>query len=417
MSDRDLRDWLARTLGGEVTRWEQLVSGNSRTTWLADAGAPARHRAVVVRSEAGDGPFAGTELTLAREAALYAALRGSGVRVPELIDYCAERDALAMTRLEGAPDWSEAVLDDLLRELARLHALDAASLRLPGFARTSAGDVELWARIARERIAPASPLVDFAVDVLRRHHPGEPGRLVLCHGDAGPGNLLHDGRRLTGLLDWEFAHLGDPLDDLAWISVRAVLFGMELSGFGARVRAVYAPVAGVELDVARLRYWQAVVVLRNLITCLACVSNPVRGRDRTVHFMLIPALEVMLADALARVLGVDPLPEPPATEPLDGLPGLDVLGEIALSLPVLVDGLAGDPERRNRGKRMRMLTAQLAETLALAPAIAAADAAEGPPAGDEVERLGQLGRIARRRLRLFPRAAPMAAARLVAFDD
>lgn len=415
MTDPDLRAWLARAVGGEVTRWEQLVSGNSRTTWLADVVAPSGTIPVVLRSEAGDGPFAGTELTLGREATLYAALRDADVRLPRLLAYDAERDALAMTRLEGAPDWSPAVLDDLLRELARLHRVDAGALELPGFARTSLGDLEAWAGIARDRIAPASPFVDAALELLRRHHPGEPERIALCHGDAGPGNLLHDGERLTGLLDWEFAHLGDPIDDLAWITVRAVLFGLELPDFGARVRAAYAPHVDVELDERRLRYWQAVVVLRNLVTCLACVSNPVRGRDRTVHLMLIPALQVMLVDALARVVGVT-LDEPAPLEPVDDLPGLDVLAEVALSLPVLVDGL-DDPERRNRGKRMRLLTAQLAETLPLAPAIAAADRAEGPPADDERERLRQLSRMARRRLLLFPRAAAMAAAPLASFAD
>lgn len=412
-SATDVRDWLARALGGEVTRWEQLVSGNSRTTWLADVATPGGEVAAVVRSDAGDGPFSGTELTLGREARLYAALADTGVRLPRLLAHDDERDVLAVTRAEGTPEWSSQVLDDLLAELARLHSVDAEALDLPGFARTSLGDLELWARIARERIAPANPFVDFAIEMLRARHPGEPERLVLCHGDAGPGNLLHDGERLTALLDWEFAHLGDPLDDLAWITIRAILFGLELDDFAGRVRRVYAPATGVELDEERLRYWQAVVVLRNLVTCLACISNPVRGRDRTVHFMIVPPLQVMLVDALCRLAGVEPA-EPEPLEPLPELPGLDVVEEVALSLPVIVEALS-DKERWARAKRMQRLTAQLAETLPLAPAIAAADAAEGPPAADEGERLGQLSRMARRRLLLYPRARAMAAAPVAGF--
>lgn len=63
-------------------------------------------------------------------------------------------------------------------------------------------------------------------EVLRRLHavpaealgsPAEPGQ-VLVHGDFGPNNVLLDpvSFAVTGLLDWEFAHLGAPLEDLAW---------------------------------------------------------------------------------------------------------------------------------------------------------------------------------------------------------
>jgi aminoglycoside phosphotransferase (APT) family kinase protein len=52
---------------------------------------------------------------------------------------------------------------------------------------------------------------------LRQLPAGEPGR-VLVHGDFGPNNLLLSvpGFAVTGLLDWEFAHIGDPIEDLAW---------------------------------------------------------------------------------------------------------------------------------------------------------------------------------------------------------
>ena len=47
--------------------------------------------------------------------------------------------------------------------------------------------------------------------------PGLPGRGdVVVHGDFGPQNALVDGSQLSALLDWEFAHLGRPVEDLAW---------------------------------------------------------------------------------------------------------------------------------------------------------------------------------------------------------
>jgi aminoglycoside phosphotransferase (APT) family kinase protein len=66
--------------------------------------------------------------------------------------------------------------------------------------------------------------------MLRRIHQLDPGliaaplaspagdRQVLVHGDYGPQNVLLDAETLqiTAVLDWEWAHAGDPVEDLAW---------------------------------------------------------------------------------------------------------------------------------------------------------------------------------------------------------
>ena len=61
--------------------------------------------------------------------------------------------------------------------------------------------------------------------ILRRIHvvPADflrerPGNQVLVHGDFGPNNLLFDPDtfEVTAVVDWEFAHLGDAVEDLAW---------------------------------------------------------------------------------------------------------------------------------------------------------------------------------------------------------
>lgn len=48
--------------------------------------------------------------------------------------------------------------------------------------------------------------------------PGGPAHGVLVHGDFTPGNLLFGAglREITAVLDWEWAHLGRPVEDLAW---------------------------------------------------------------------------------------------------------------------------------------------------------------------------------------------------------
>jgi aminoglycoside phosphotransferase (APT) family kinase protein len=409
-----LREWVQTALGGPAERWSRLVSGNSRTTWAADIALDGATRPVIVRADSGDGPYSDTPLSLEREAVVYRALQDSGIPIPRLYGYDAAVGAIALERAPGVPAWDGDVLDALLGELARLHTIDPASLALPGFSPSALGDVELWSTIAQRRVSVDSPFAAFAFERLREHFPGEPERLVLDHGDPGVGNLLWEDGRITALLDWELSHLGDPHDDLAFLTVRAALFGVPLEAFGSRVRKHYAPAAGVRLDTRRLEYWQAVGLLRNLITCLASISNPVRGRDRLVHHMLIPSLNRLIVDALARLEGVELAPPVPvATPPAQS--GSEVVAEIAGDLAELA-AATSDPDQRQRVKRMRYLLAQLAETWPLSARIADADAAEGPPATDPAERLAQLAERADRLLGLFPRARTLATAQLAGFD-
>ena len=406
------RDAVARILGGSVVAWEPLVSGNSRTTWSADVRRDGELLALVARIDGGDGPFSDTPLTLAREAAFYRAVQGRGVPIPAIHGFDERLNMVVLSRADGEPAWDGAVLTALLGELRTLHALDADTIAISDVGRTARAELELWAGIAATRISPPSPYVDFAVDFLRARFPGEPPRLALVHGDAGPGNLLWRDGRITALLDWEMSHFGDPLDDLAFLTVRAAMFGLPLERFAEQVRDHYARAAG-ELDERRLRYWQAVSVLRNLIICLSSVSNPVRGRDRLVHWMLIPSLNLLLMRTLAALDGIA-LPSPPPAPAVSELPGGEVIRAIAAELGELV-GAIEDPERRQRARRARYLLAQLAETWPHAFEIAReqSDASAEMEAG---ERLLELGARADRELRLFPRARALGEAVLPGFS-
>jgi aminoglycoside phosphotransferase (APT) family kinase protein len=406
-SETALRAWLERLLGGTVTGWRRLVAGNSRTTWAADVAVADRSLPLVVRVDTGDGPFSDTPLSLAREAAVYDALAGRGVALPRSYGFDQGLCALALERAAGAPVWDERVLDALLGQLVALHAIDLRELGGNWTARTALADLELWARIGHGRISPPSPLVQYAVDFLRERYPGEPHRLVVIHGDAGPGNLLWDGERITALLDWELCHTGDPHDDLAFLTVRAALHGIELPDFAARAGRHYFAASGFAPDNDRLRFWQAVSLLRNLITCLASVSNPLRGRDRLVHHMLLPALGRMLVDALARIEGVTlEVPEPVGVAP--ALPGTPVLTEIVAGFDAIIKAIPDD-EPRQRARRMRHLLAQLAETLPLAPGLLAQQERDRAHPGESAAAaLARLSRSADRGLALFPRAAALA---------
>jgi aminoglycoside phosphotransferase (APT) family kinase protein len=120
------------------------------------------------------------------------------------------------------PAVAASLVDQLAQAVARLHSvpIDAAAFD-PALRGLSAREVALrqvtaWRdTFLAQRMEPLPALLSV-FEWLCRHLP-QPDRLCLVHGDVRPGNFLYEGKQLTGLLDWEMAHPGDPTEDLAWI--------------------------------------------------------------------------------------------------------------------------------------------------------------------------------------------------------
>src|SRR5580704_4981270 len=143
--------------------------------------------------------------------------------------------------------------------LAALHALDAATLSLPAFppvdttADAVRAELDEWEGVLAARGGVPDPALVFALGWLRRNVPAYDGRLVLVQGDTGPGNFLYADGRVTAVVDWELAHLGDPMDDIAWLSLRAVQD--PFTDLPARLRE-YETLSGNAIDTARVHYYQ-----------------------------------------------------------------------------------------------------------------------------------------------------------------
>jgi hypothetical protein len=97
------------------------------------------------------------------------------------------------------------------------------------------------------------PALTFSLRWLRSHIPDYDGPPVLVQGDTGPGNFMYLGGGVTAVVDWELAHLGDPMDDIAWLSLRATQ--EPLPDFPARLHE-YEELSGNPIDDARVRYYR-----------------------------------------------------------------------------------------------------------------------------------------------------------------
>ena len=81
------------------------------------------------------------------------------------------------------------------------------------------------------------------------------------HGDYRTGNFLYDAQGgIHAILDWEMAHLGDPLEDLAWSINPVWRWGRDARAGGLvpaeRAVAIWERASGLRADPAALRWWE-----------------------------------------------------------------------------------------------------------------------------------------------------------------
>lgn len=137
--------------------------------------------------------------------------------------------------------------------LARLHAADPAKahpdLPRPPAGRSAIEQALVTAQVGIAELLQPSPSFTFGLRWLERHTPAAPDRLSLVHGDFRNGNLIVGTDGLRAALDWEVCHVGDPMQDLAWLCMRMWRFrndDYEVGGFGdvADLRAGYEEAGG-----------------------------------------------------------------------------------------------------------------------------------------------------------------------------
>lgn len=275
MADLDdaTRAWVEDQVGGAVTSVQQVPAGG-RVGYAIDATAGDGSSVGLFLQRGGRGGL-GSFSGFAREAEVYRALEPLGIPIPHVWGVDEERDVFLVDRAAGRtwmqpprdPAEAEAVARDFMQHLARWHAAGARALELPSFGpvRTIrehqqdqlAGIVALYE--AEDARRPVDALATAALAHLQEQLPAIDLEPVLVQGDTGPGNLMYEDGRVTAIIDWELAHLGDPMDDIAWLSWRATQHSWP--DFPTRLRE-YEAASGIAVDPDRVRYYRLNACLR-----------------------------------------------------------------------------------------------------------------------------------------------------------
>ena len=236
------------------------------------------------------------------EAALIEAARARGVTAPEVVAVLEEADGLGsgfvMRALPGTAD-PKVILacgdpDGLLRQaacdLARIHRLRQADVP------EGVPAIDYRAAIAdlKAQFFDAGgdrPIIALGLKWLDDNCPQqvEP---VLNHGDYRMGNLLVEGATLTGVLDWELAHFGDPHEDLAFGCMavwRFARFDRPALGLGSieDYIAAYEAESGTKVDPARFRFWTIYRTVWWALGCLKMAAQWRSGADRMLERVVI----------------------------------------------------------------------------------------------------------------------------------
>jgi len=247
-----------------------------------------------------------------------------------------DRPAMFLERVRGSSDLSplaggadpeqlEQLSTDLCEQLAELHRAPVDQLDPEGALRDVRGggiDTTNWQTyinsvldyMKRSYASLAfDPLPVFydGIMSLRNRLPA-PGRLSVCHGDFQPSNFLYENGRVTGIIDWENAHVGDPREDLGWLYHMQALMGVDIMG---SVKADggflehYTKLSGIPVTMDDVRFYRLFTSLALSAPILDAVRRRLDGESS--GFMPVYLLQPLVASIPLFAMVLD---YPPAAE-------------------------------------------------------------------------------------------------------
>jgi aminoglycoside phosphotransferase (APT) family kinase protein len=265
----------------------RIFGGASRQTFALDAIRDGITHPLILRL---DPPASLIDTERKLEFAALQSVAGAGLPVPPALLLEESTETLGapffvMGRVDGSTagnpfdpgaygDSAASVARQFFADLGKLASLPAEASPLANVVPCPApeacwrSELDHWAGVLHADAPEPMLVAEAAIRWLARNPPAAPPRVSIVHGDYRSGNFLHDGAgAVTAILDWEMAHIGDPLEDLAWAldPMWAHDHPLVLGGI-PREEAIgqWEEASGLEAVPDRLAWWGVFAALKGL---------------------------------------------------------------------------------------------------------------------------------------------------------
>ncbi len=298
MSNEDLAARLSKAVKrhigapGTVHNFHQLTGGANKNTYSfeADIGAERLHLILQIPGKPKDdepNPLEGVmpRVTADEDARLMIAAYDAGVPAPKvraIFDSSDEMDPGYITEFVAG----ETLATKILREdrfatartlmtaqcgkiLAAIHNIDLKKVSFLGKQDAAAMVAGYYKVVDLQNFR--LPAIEWGLKWAAENAP-KSARHTVVHGDFRHGNFIVGEEGIRLLLDWEVAHSGDPMEDLAWVCVKTWRFGgrKPVGGFGTREELfeAYEKASGLSVDPKHVRWWEAWGGVKWAIGCM-----------------------------------------------------------------------------------------------------------------------------------------------------
>ncbi|CAA0093360.1 Uncharacterised protein [Zhongshania aliphaticivorans] len=284
-AEKSFTDSLSETLSRALPNFEalidcrQLTAGASQETYRITYRSTEGETKVALRraQPTSDSESSVGGISLESEARLFKLAKQYDIPSPAVLYELQPEDGLGsgfiMNWLDGEtmghrinrrPELAE-IRPQLARKcgeiLGRIHNIDWRAEKLDSFLEvldTQSLIQKSWDEYLELNIPV--PMIDFTARWLMENQP-EQRRQTLVHTDFRNGNLMVNAAGIEAVLDWELAHIGDPIQDLGWLCVNSWRFGnrdLVVGGFGhlEDLLAGYHDATGITVTEQEVAFWQ-----------------------------------------------------------------------------------------------------------------------------------------------------------------
>ena len=295
-----LKEKLANSsIEGEVVNLEPLTGGASKEIWKFEVNNNGKSDRYILRRGSGvEGPLA---IRTSDEAKIQKTVRKLGAQVPEIVAVSSLDDELGDAYIMKFVD-GESIARKILRDEEYKNILPKLAFECgQSIAKIHQADINefpfLPSKTVFEQINDLyqtyvsfnqpSPVFEYTHLWLKKQNFGEIND-ALVHGDFRLGNIIVDKDGLKSVIDWELAHIGNPLQDLGWICGNSWRFGNTdkvVGGFGdlADLLKGYNSVSNYQVDENMVKAWQVFGTFRWGVICLIQASAHLTGSVNSVE--------------------------------------------------------------------------------------------------------------------------------------